>query len=72
MGDKTWAALVDNAKVKRVAGDFAALRELADVLGNPIAHFKARRQAGVRNRADLDGLMDRIAREQRSLGHPAD
>ena len=71
MGDKTWAALFDNAKVKRVAGDFAAVRELADVLGNPIAHFKARRQAGVRNRADLDGLMDRIAREQRSLGHPA-
>jgi hypothetical protein len=32
MGDKTWAALFDNAKLKRVAGDFAAACELGDVL----------------------------------------
>jgi nucleoside-diphosphate-sugar epimerase len=68
MGDKTWAALFDNAKVKRVAGDFAAASELKDVLTDSIAHFKAHRERGIRNRADLDGLMDRVAREQRALG----
>ena len=70
-GDKTWAALFDNAKVKRVAGDFAAASKLGDVLANPVAHFKARRQVGNRKTGDLDDLIDRIAREQRSLGGPA-
>ena len=42
MGDKTWPALFDNTKVKRVAGDFGAVKELTDVLAEPTAHFKAR------------------------------
>jgi hypothetical protein len=42
MGDKTWPALFDHAKVKRVAGDFAGAKELKDVLAEPIAHFKLR------------------------------
>jgi nucleoside-diphosphate-sugar epimerase len=68
MGDKTWPALFDNAKVKRVAGDFAAAKELKDVLAEPIAHFKARFQAEGPKTGELDSLIDRIAREQRTLG----
>ena len=68
MGDKTWPALFDNAKVKRVAGDFACAKELKDVLAEPIAHFKARLRSDGPKTGELDALIDRIAREQRTLG----
>jgi nucleoside-diphosphate-sugar epimerase len=68
LGDKTWAALFDNTKVKRVAGDFACAGDLGEVLSEPIAHFKARVDAKGPQRGDLDALIDRIAREQRALG----
>jgi nucleoside-diphosphate-sugar epimerase len=68
VGDKTWPALFDNAKVKRVAGDFAGVKELKDVLAEPIAHFKARLQSEGPKTGELDALIDRIAREQRALG----
>ena len=68
MGDKTWAALFDNAKVKRVAGDFTCAKNLSEVLAEPIAHFKARLAAKGPQTDDLGGLIDRIAREQRALG----
>jgi nucleoside-diphosphate-sugar epimerase len=70
VGDKTWAALFDNTKVKHVVGDFDCARDLADVLAEPIASFKARPKSDGPKTADLDSLMDRIAREQRSLGKP--
>jgi nucleoside-diphosphate-sugar epimerase len=65
MGDKTWPALFDNTKVRKVAGDFLAAKELRDVLAEPIASFKARKES---TRGELDPLIDRIAREQRALG----
>ena len=68
MGDKTWSALFDNAKVKRVVGDFAGAKELKDVLAEPIAHFKARLRSDGPKTGELDALIDRIAREQRALG----
>jgi hypothetical protein len=68
MGDKTWAALFDNTKVKRVAGDFDCVENLEDVLAEPIASFKARLKAEGAKTSDRDALMDRIAREQSSLG----
>jgi nucleoside-diphosphate-sugar epimerase len=68
MGDKTWPALFDNAKVKRVAGDFAGAKDLKDVLNEPVAHFKARLRSDGPKTGELDALIDRIAREQRSLG----
>ncbi len=68
MGDKTWAALFDNAKVKAVVGDFDCVNNLADVLAEPIASFKARLKSEGPRTSDRDALMDRIAREQRSLG----
>jgi nucleoside-diphosphate-sugar epimerase len=69
MGDKTWAAIFDNAKVKRVAGDFTAVKDLGEVLAEPIASFKARREANGAKEHELDPLIDRIAKEQRSLGN---
>ena len=68
LGDKTWAALFDNSKVRRVAGDFTCSEDLADVLSQPIANFKKRRDAqGVRG-SELEPLMDRIAADQLALG----
>jgi nucleoside-diphosphate-sugar epimerase len=67
-GDKTWPTLFDNAKVKRVAGDFAGVKDLRDILAEPIAHFKARFQSEGPKTGELDSLIDRIAREQRNLG----
>ncbi len=71
MGDKTWPALFDNTKVKQVAGDFDAMKELRDVLVEPIARFEARPKPEGPESDELHRLMDRIAREQRSLGHQA-
>jgi nucleoside-diphosphate-sugar epimerase len=67
-GDKTWAALFDNTKVKRVVGDFAAVKDLSAVLAEPIASFKSRLAAKRVKNSELDPLIDRIANEQRSLG----
>jgi nucleoside-diphosphate-sugar epimerase len=68
MGDKTWAALFDNEKVKTVAGDFETEKELRNVLAQPLAHVKTRLNAKGSKDDDLSHLMDRIAQEQRSLG----
>jgi nucleoside-diphosphate-sugar epimerase len=67
-GDKTWAALFDNAKVKRVVGDFAAVSNLSELLAEPIASFKSRLAAKRVKSSELEPLIDRIAKEQRSLG----
>jgi nucleoside-diphosphate-sugar epimerase len=67
-GDKTWAALFDNAKVKRIAGDFACEKNLDEVIAEPVAHFKARFNAQGPKDHELDPLIDRIARQQRALG----
>lgn len=68
MGDKTWTALFDNTKIKRIAGDFDCAKDLGEVLAEPIASFDARRRAEQPKNDGLDALMDRIAREQGALG----
>ncbi len=68
MGDKTWTALFDNTKIKRVAGDFSCAKDLATVLAEPIAHCAARLKDGPGKAHEWDALMDRIAGEQRALG----
>jgi hypothetical protein len=68
MGDKTWSALFDNSKVKRVAGDFSCEKDLTRVLAEPIAAVQARLSAEGTKAYELDPLLDRIAREQRKLG----
>lgn len=68
LGDKTWAALFDNSKVKRVAGAFSCVSNLAEVLAQPIAYFRRRREQGGAQVAEIEPLMDRIAAEQGALG----
>lgn len=68
MGDKTWAALFDNAKVKAVAGDFTCSEDLDEILSEPIALLKKRITADPNKTFELDPLIDRIAAEQSGLG----
>jgi hypothetical protein len=68
MGDKTWAALFDNKKVKRVAGKFTCSEDLDEILEEPIEHLKKRLQDKGPDTSELDALMDRVAAEQSALG----
>jgi nucleoside-diphosphate-sugar epimerase len=68
VGDKTWAALFDNSKVKRIAGDFSCAEDLEVVLADSLAHFRQRLAAKGPQTGEFDPLMDRIAREQSALG----
>jgi nucleoside-diphosphate-sugar epimerase len=68
LGDKTWAALFDNSKVKRVAGDFDCVEEIDGVLVEPIKYLKKRLAAGSGLNAEMDPLFDRITSEQLALG----
>jgi nucleoside-diphosphate-sugar epimerase len=68
MGDKTWSALFDNSKVKRVAGDFTCSEDLDTVMAEPIRFLKQRLQSNAPVNMELDPLMDRITSEQKALG----
>ncbi len=68
MGDKTWAALFDNSKVKRVAGDFTCAEDLGTILEEPLRHLKRRLAEKPDEQSDTDALNDRIAAEQAALG----
>ena len=68
VGDKSWSALFDNSKVKRVAGDFTCAEDLKTILEESIAHFKVRNATADQAPDALDPLMDRICAEQAALG----
>jgi nucleoside-diphosphate-sugar epimerase len=72
VGDKTWAALFDNRKVKRVAGKFTSSEDIEEILEVPIKYLK-KRLAAEKSPAPhtLDALYDRIAAEQSALGTTA-
>jgi nucleoside-diphosphate-sugar epimerase len=67
LGDKSWTALFDNSKVKRVVGDFTCEKDLAKVLAEPVASVKERLKAPAQL-DPLEPLLDRICKEQRGLG----
>jgi nucleoside-diphosphate-sugar epimerase len=67
LGDKTWTALFDNSKVKRVAGPFTCATDIDVVLEEPLRHLRRRQAAGLAPGANA-ALMDRIAAEQGALG----
>lgn len=67
-GDKSWSALFDNSKIKRVAGDFTCSEDLDEVLAEPIRFLKQRLALPAPVAGDLDTLIDRIAAEQSALG----
>ena len=68
LGDKTWAALFDNSKVKAVAGDFACAEDLDVVREEPIRHLKQRLAGAAPAPGELDALIDRICADQSTLG----
>ncbi len=68
VGDKSWSALFDNSKVKRVAGDFTCADDLETILEELIASFKARNATADQKPDALDPLMDCICKEQVALG----
>jgi hypothetical protein len=59
MGDKTWSALFDNSKVKRVAGPFEASQDLDEILHDSIVHAKERLQTASPAESEEDRLIDR-------------
>lgn len=68
LGDKTWAALFDNSKVKSVAGDFQCAEDLGTILEEPVLHARMRLDAGAPLATEIEPLIDRIAAEQSALG----
>lgn len=68
LGDKSWSVLFDNSKVKSVAGDFTCAPDLATILEESIANFKARNATASQDPHELDPLFDRICAEQSALG----
>jgi nucleoside-diphosphate-sugar epimerase len=68
VGDKTWTALFDNRKVKRVAGKFACAEDIDVILAEPIRYFKKRLAGGSPQPHEFDPLYDRICAEQSRLG----
>jgi len=68
IGDKTWSALFDNSKVKRVAGDFKCSEDLDEVLADSIGFLRERLKSDAPVNMELDPLMDRITSEQLALG----
>ena len=69
LGDKSWTALFDNSKVKKVAGDFRCETDLDKILSEPIRYLKQRIAANTPYNTDSEALTDRIIREQSALGH---
>ena len=67
LGDKSWTALFDNSKVKRIAGDFTCETDLDKILSEPIRFLKQRLAAKAPYNTDLEPLNDRIIAAQRAL-----
>jgi nucleoside-diphosphate-sugar epimerase len=62
LGDKAHSVMFDNAKVKRVVGDFSCAGTLEEVLADPVRHA-----AGQPADPALDALFDRIAADAARL-----
>ena len=69
LGDKSWSALFDNSKVKRVAGSFEASQDIDEILRDSVMHAKERLKAPAPPESDEDRLIDRVIAAQKGL-HP--
>ena len=67
LGDKTWSALFDNSKVKRVAGPFEASQDIDEILQDSIMHAKQRLKSPPPPESDEDRLIDKIVAAQNGL-----
>ena len=69
LGDKSWTALFDNSKVKKIAGDFRCETDLDKILSEPIRYLLKRIADKTPYNTDSEALTDRIIRDQSALGH---
>jgi nucleoside-diphosphate-sugar epimerase len=70
-GDKSWSAVFDNTKIKKVAGPFEASTDLDVILQDSIMHAKTRLKSPATPTAEVakeDALFDKIIAEQGKLG----
>jgi nucleoside-diphosphate-sugar epimerase len=67
LGDKSWSALFDNAKVKRVAGPFDASTDIDEILRDSVMHAKERLKAPAPPESDEERLIDRIIAAQAAV-----
>jgi nucleoside-diphosphate-sugar epimerase len=67
LGDKTWSALFDNSKVRRVVGPFDASEDIDEILADSVAHAKERLKAPAPALSDEDRLIDSIVAAQYSV-----
>jgi len=67
MGDKTWCALYDNAKVKSVVGEFHASQDIDEILADSVMHAKQRLNAPAPPQSAEDQLIDRIIAAQAAV-----
>ena len=67
LGDKTWSALFDNSKVKRVTGPFEASEDIDEILRDSVIHAKERLKAPASAESDEDRLVDTIIAAQDGL-----
>jgi len=68
LGDKAWAAIFDNSKIKSVVGDFSSAESLDEILAEPITHLQQRLLKNRPPKGDFDALVDRICAAQMGLG----
>ena len=66
--DKIWNTLFNNAKIKQLVGDFTCSEDLTEVLADSIMNFKQRVKTNGVQVDDIESLMDRIAKDQATLG----
>lgn len=66
LGDKAWSLLFDNAKVRRVAGDFTCEIRMTEQMRRIAEHWRTRAE-GVRPDEKRHALLDRIVEEQQRL-----
>jgi nucleoside-diphosphate-sugar epimerase len=68
LGDKSWTALFDNSKIKRVAGDFSCETDLDKILANSLRFLKQRIADKTPYSTETEPLVERIIAAQRGLG----
>jgi len=68
VGDKSWTALFDNSKIKRVAGDFTCETDLDRIMAEPMRYLKQRLADKTPFDVSLEPLTERIIAAQSALG----
>jgi nucleoside-diphosphate-sugar epimerase len=68
VGDKSWTALFDNSKIKRVAGNFTCETDLDTIMAEPMRFLRQRLADKTPFDLSLEPLTERIIAGQSALG----